>query len=182
MKNPATDPLAFWTNGGPGCSGMLGFFTEQGPFRPNSDMTLSFNNYAWNKVANMVFVEIPCGVGFSHSSVPKDYQTGDAQTAQDNYELIQEFLVRFPEYTGNSLYISSESYGGHYLPTWAKHIVQQNTILQKTNITENSYPKILNFKGFAVGNPYTVYIYIIYIEELDRYIIALCSNLINFFV
>jgi hypothetical protein len=36
--------------GGPGCSGLLGFFSEQGPFRPNADMSLSFNPEAWNKV------------------------------------------------------------------------------------------------------------------------------------
>jgi hypothetical protein len=78
MNNPAADPVAFWTNGGPGCSGLLGFLTEQGPFRPNKDMTLSFNEYAWNTVANMVFVEQPCGVGFSYSDEPEgeDYHTG----------------------------------------------------------------------------------------------------------
>jgi carboxypeptidase C (cathepsin A) len=70
MGNPATDPVAFWTNGGPGCSGLLGFLTEQGPFRPNKDMTLSMNDYAWNKIANMVFIEQPCGVGFSYSDAP----------------------------------------------------------------------------------------------------------------
>jgi hypothetical protein len=39
-----------WTNGGPGCSGLLGFLTEQGPFRPQQDGTLLPNDYAWNKV------------------------------------------------------------------------------------------------------------------------------------
>lgn len=33
IKSPETAPLVFWTNGGPGCSGLLGFLTEQGPLR-----------------------------------------------------------------------------------------------------------------------------------------------------
>jgi carboxypeptidase C (cathepsin A) len=37
QSDPASAPLAFWTNGGPGCSGLIGFFTEQGPFRPQAD-------------------------------------------------------------------------------------------------------------------------------------------------
>lgn len=40
--------------GGPGCSGLLGFFSEQGPFRPNEDMTLSMNPFAWNKVKKLI--------------------------------------------------------------------------------------------------------------------------------
>jgi carboxypeptidase C (cathepsin A) len=144
--NPASDPLTFWSNGGPGCSGLIGFLTEQGPFRPNADGSLSMNDYAWNKVSNMVFIESPAGVGFSYSDVDADLTNGDAGTALDNYNLIQAFLTRFPDFKANDLYISSESYGGHYMPTLAKRIVDENAAGVNPTV---------NFKGFAVGNPYT---------------------------
>jgi len=146
MNNPISDPLTFWTNGGPGCSGLIGFMTEQGPFRPNADGSLKLNEFAWNKISNMVFIESPTGVGFSFSDDSRDLITGDDQTALDNYNLIQAFLVRFPNFATSPLYISSESYGGHYMPTLAKRIVDENA--QAVNPS-------LNFKGFAVGNPYT---------------------------
>jgi carboxypeptidase C (cathepsin A) len=120
--------------------------TEQGPFKPDKDLKLQTNPYAWNTVSNMVFIESPAGVGFSYSDDKADYTTGDAQTAIDNYNLIQAFFKRFPEYSNSDLYISSESYGGHYMPTLAKQIVDSNAA--------GGNPK-LNFKGFAVGNPYT---------------------------
>mmetsp|Transcript_21233 Transcript_21233/g.21939 ORF Transcript_21233/g.21939 Transcript_21233/m.21939 type:complete len:467 (-) Transcript_21233:197-1597(-) len=153
QNNPVNDPIAFWTNGGPGCSGLYGFLTEMGPFSSiNSDLTLSSNPYSWNRIANMVFIEQPCGVGFSYSdqespySNDGDYVTNDDQAAKDNYALINAFFDKFPQYRANDLYIASESYGGHYMPTLAKEIVDQNTA--------GNYPQ-LNFKGFAVGNPFT---------------------------
>ena len=87
-QNPVEDPLVFWTNGGPGCSGLIGFLTEQGPFRPDIDGNLQMNEWRWNKIANMVFLEQPVGVGFSYSDNTDDYRIGDAQAAQDNLETI----------------------------------------------------------------------------------------------
>ena len=102
-NDPANDPVTFWTNGGPGCSGLLGFMTEQGPFRPNADKTITLNEYAWNKVSTMVFIEAPAGVGFSYSDDKADYDTGDAQTASDNYfHFCRDFLNMLP-----LLYISA---------------------------------------------------------------------------
>ena len=87
-------------------------FTEQGPFRPNEDLTLYVNNYSWVNVANMLFIEAPAGVGFSFSDVSSDYTTDDNTTAIDNYHLIQGWLTAFPNYQSNDFYITSESYGG----------------------------------------------------------------------
>jgi len=57
----AIDSLIFSSPpGGPGCSGLLGFFTENGPFRPSVDgASLYINPYRWNKISNMAFIEIP---------------------------------------------------------------------------------------------------------------------------
>jgi len=148
---PSTDPIAFWTNGGPGCSGLLGFLTEQGPFRAtNKDLSLSWNDYSWNKIANMVFIEQPCGVGFSYTDDESsdDYSNNDAQAAKDNYALIQGFLDRFPQFRSNDLYVTSESYGGHYIPMVSREIVDRNTA--------GLDPQI-NFKGFFLGNPATTF-------------------------
>jgi carboxypeptidase C (cathepsin A) len=65
--------------------------------------------------------------------------------------MIQAFLTRFPQYRTNDLYITSESYGGHYMPTLAKQIVDENTQAATTG------NPVVNFKGFAVGNPATTF-------------------------
>jgi len=58
------------------------------------------------------------------------------------------FLIKFPQFVKSPLFITSESYGGHYMPTLANEIIQYN---MKSSVEP------LNFKGFAVGNPYTDY-------------------------
>lgn len=145
----ADAPLVFWTNGGPGCSGLIGFMTEQGPFRPDAYGNIYPNEYAWNKIANMVFLEQPVGVGFSYSDNNDDYHIGDDQAAKDNLATILGFLSKFPEFAKSPLYITSESYGGHYMPTLANAIIDYNDATDTSNK--------LNFMGFAVGNPYTDY-------------------------
>lgn len=138
---PSSDPLLLWTNGGPGCSGLSAFLSEQGPFRPTRDgLSLIENEYSWNKLANMIFIEQPVGVGFS-TTKNTHMKYGDAQAAEDNHAFVVNFFKRFPEFNTSDFYISSESYGGHYMPTLARSIVQHNDVP--------------NFRGIKVGNPLT---------------------------
>lgn len=151
QENAEDAPVILWTNGGPGSSGMLGLLAEHGPFQVRDDGdSLVDNEYSWNKLANMLYVEIPSGVGFSYSDTVADYKTGDDKTAVDNYWLVQGWLDRFPQYRSNDFHISSESYGGHYMPQLAEEIAKRN----KQVAADGSAP-VINFAGFMVGNPYT---------------------------
>ncbi|KAF1576996.1 UNVERIFIED_CONTAM: Lysosomal protective protein, partial [Eudyptes pachyrhynchus] len=81
QSNPQSSPLVLWLNGGPGCSSMEGFLKEHGPFLIQPDgVTLKYNDYAWNKIANVLYVESPAGVGFSYSE-DKKYATNDTEAS-----------------------------------------------------------------------------------------------------
>ncbi|KAK2386232.1 serine carboxypeptidase [Trifolium repens] len=141
-----TLPLLLWLNGGPGCSSLAyGAMEELGPFRVNSDgKTLHKNNYSWNYVANVLFLESPAGVGFSYSNKSSDYDNnGDRKTATDNYVFLVNWLERFPEYKNRDFYLAGESYAGHYVPQLAHNILYHN---KKANRT------IVNLKGIMIGN------------------------------
>ncbi|KAK8988909.1 hypothetical protein V6N11_030281 [Hibiscus sabdariffa] len=144
--NSLNKPLVLWLNGGPGCSSFgYGAMQELGPFRVNSDgKTLYRNEYAWNNVANVLFLESPAGVGFSYSKNSSDYtDVGDKRTAEDSYVFLLNWLERFPQYKTRDFFITGESYAGHYVPQLASYILSRN---KGTNQT------LINLKGIAIGN------------------------------
>lgn len=143
--NPLTKPLVLWLNGGPGCSSLGGGFIELGPFYPNAAGNgLVVNQYSWNKLANIIFLESPAGVGFSYATNTSDYTTGDNQTAQDTLAFLVEWLAKYPEYNGRDFYITGESYAGHYVPQLAAAVLQNNKISGQVQIP---------LKGVMIGNP-----------------------------
>ncbi|RHY82637.1 hypothetical protein DYB28_001376 [Aphanomyces astaci] len=140
-SNPSTDPLVLWLNGGPGCSSLNGFFVELGPFVVQSDLSVKRNPYAWNRKANMVFLDSPAGVGFSQPLLNASEYTDDVTTAR-SYEFLEQFLELYPQYKNRDFYITGESYAGMYIPFLVHKLV--------TDPVEN-----LHLTGFAIGNPST---------------------------
>lgn len=139
----ASKPLVLWLNGGPGCSSLgVGAFSENGPFRPSGEFLVK-NDCSWNKVANMLYLETPIGVGFSYSADFSSYKSvNDKITARDNLVFLRRWFSKYPQYKSRSLFITGESYAGHYIPQLAQLMLQFN-----------KKEKLFNLKGIALGNP-----------------------------
>lgn len=110
--------------------------------------TLEENPFSWNKVASVLYIESPAGVGYSYSD-DKNYTTNDDQVrpflvtnilksqpfktaqlctcffqvAKDNYKALLSFFAKFPNFTQNEFFIFGESYGGIYVPTLSLRVV-----------------------------------------------------------
>lgn len=63
------DEIVIWLNGGPGCSSLYGFASENGPIAFQTDGAPDSkherNSFAWSEMTNMLWVEQPAGTGFS---------------------------------------------------------------------------------------------------------------------
>ncbi|KAF3672465.1 Serine carboxypeptidase-like 46 [Capsicum annuum] len=141
--DPASKPLVLWLNGGPGCSSLgVGAFSENGPFRPRGQVLVK-NEHSWNQEANMLYLESPIGVGFSYSANTSSYEAvNDEITARDNVVFLLRWFHKFPQYSKSNLFLTGESYAGHYVPQLAKLMVAYNKKQQ-----------LFNLKGVALGNP-----------------------------
>ncbi|KAM3555280.1 hypothetical protein MY1884_005685 [Beauveria asiatica] len=139
-NDPAKDPVVLWLNGGPGCSSMIGLFTELGPATiPRPDLKPERNNYSWNNNASVIFVDQPVNTGFSYSGTSVGTSVA---SAKDLYSLLTFFFKQYPQYATQDFHISGESYGGHYVPVTAAEILSHAD-------------RNINLKSILVGNGMT---------------------------
>ncbi|GAM19727.1 hypothetical protein SAMD00019534_029020 [Acytostelium subglobosum LB1] len=147
-------PFLIWINGGPGCSSMDGLFVENGPFRltnDSGDYLININPSSWHNVANVLYIDEPVGTGFSYVTNQQGYVTDDTDLEIDFYIFLQEFFGIFSEFKTLPLFISGESFAGHYIPHYANYILEMNTAIGNGTLNETT----LNLKGLAIGNGWT---------------------------
>lgn len=113
-SNPAaSEEIAIWFNGGPGCSSLSGLLTENGPFLWQAG-TLSpvQNSYSWTNLTNVMWVEQPVGVGYSQGqpNITNEYELG-----QQFIGFYKQFVDAFQTH-GYKVYLTGESYAGFYVP------------------------------------------------------------------
>ena len=142
QESPETAPVLIWLQGGPGCSSTGGIFTEIGPFYFSgwNQTKAQYRPVNWNQKANTLFVDQPLGTGFS--TVTAERVVKNHQEVGNQFLLFYEgFLEQHPEFKGRDLYVSGESYGGHWVPFTAH-------TLHKSNNPD------IRLKGIAIGNGY----------------------------
>lgn len=137
--DPQTATTIIWLQGGPGSSGMLGLFMEQGPYRWNGS-GLHVNSYTWARNYNLVFFDQPAGTGFSVLGNISNIVTTGEEYASQLVEALELLFNLYPHL--NNFYILGESYSGHYAPTTAEAIVEAN---QKNG-------DFFKLHGIGVGN------------------------------
>ncbi|CAK9237565.1 unnamed protein product [Sphagnum troendelagicum] len=144
--NKSEDPLVLWMTGGPGCASELALFYENGPFKITNNLTLEWNNYGWDKVSNIIFVDQPVGTGFSYSSDLRDIRHDEEGVSEDMYDFFQAFFEAHPEFAKNNFFVTGESYAGHYVPAVTGRL--HRSLKKKEGVP-------INLKGFAIGNGMT---------------------------
>ncbi len=141
--NNQSAPLLIWLNGGPGCSSTCGLMQENGPvYVDRTEMRFRYNRFSWNNFADMLYVDQPVGVGFSLARSNATFCRDETCVGNNFYAFFRNFLELHPEYRARPLFITGESYAGHYIPAIAAHMSRSNN------------PDI-NLKGVAIGNPLT---------------------------
>lgn len=135
-NNASTAPLVFWLTGGPGCASELALFYENGPYTINDDLSLTSNPYTWNTDANVIWIDQPVGTGYSNATI---LDIDEQEIAQNFYHFILGFYELNPQYEGRPLFMTGESYAGHYIPAISAYVASQ------------ANPKV-NYKGSAIGN------------------------------
>ncbi|XP_012093160.2 serine carboxypeptidase-like 7 [Jatropha curcas] len=151
-NNPAADPLLLYLNGGPGCSGLNGFFYQIGPLKfdihnyTGGLPKLVYEPAAWSKTSNILFLDSPVGTGFSYATTADAWNTTDTKSAEQAYNFLRKWLIDHPAFRTNPVYLGSDSYAGIVLPILALDIIKGNTA---------GLEPFVNLKGLSLGCPHT---------------------------
>ncbi|KAJ9054875.1 hypothetical protein DSO57_1009805 [Entomophthora muscae] len=130
------DPLLVWLGGGPGVSALFGTST---PLLPCSINTWIENSYSWNDNAHLLVVDLQPNVGFSGTTTRKK-----RSFEEDLPFFLDHFYITMSHLRENKVHIFGESFGGSWIPSAVKSILDRN----------NASPKnFINLASLGLGSP-----------------------------
>jgi carboxypeptidase C (cathepsin A) len=167
-ENPATRPVTFVFNGGPGSASVWLHMGAVGPRRvllndngdaPSPPFTSVDNDFTWLDATDLVFID-PVGTGFSRAAQGEDPKQffGLEEDARSIADFIRLYTTRYERW-GSPKFLAGESYG-------TTRAAKLSEVLQDAHgIALNGIvfiSTVLNFQtiAFGAGNdlPYTTYL------------------------
>ncbi|KAG1740434.1 Alpha/Beta hydrolase protein [Suillus paluster] len=117
-NSPEKAPFTLWLNGGPGCSSMIGLFRENGPCSVNADRnSITLNPYRY-----------PIGAGFSYGTGLVNSTEEAAPFVWTAFQVLFESQL-FSKYASREFIFTTESYGGHYAPSFVAYFQEKNVLI-----------------------------------------------------
>ncbi|KAJ2770242.1 hypothetical protein IWQ56_002241 [Coemansia nantahalensis] len=166
-----TVPLVFWFSGGPGCSSQIANWQENGPcqYKPSVPYDASMpddarkrlphsvqrNPYAWNAVADVVFIDQPVGTGFSYGAMPSSTEAAADpawRTMQAIYAQLSATAAAAGEAAIADVYLFGESYAGRYIPVFAEYAMHMNDQIDRSEALRARGYRHLPLRGVGIGN------------------------------
>ncbi|XP_051149777.1 serine carboxypeptidase-like 11 [Andrographis paniculata] len=152
-SNPEKDPIVLWLIGGPGCSSLSSLLFEIGPLlidRENDESlpTLSMHPHAFTEAANIIYLDLPVGTGYSYARTPEALRSTGLQSCEHAHQFVQKWLIDHPEFASNPFYVGGNSYVGITVPVIVDFI---------SNGNEATIDPRVNLKGYVLGNPGTTF-------------------------
>lgn len=93
----------------------------------------------------MIFVDQPLNVGYSYSDVKNLMVDNTADAAKHFVNFLYNFYKLYPHLKANPTYFFGESFGGHYIPAFARAVASNKSAFGD-----------LNFKGVGIGDGWTM--------------------------
>jgi carboxypeptidase C (cathepsin A) len=121
QRSPTQDPVVAWHTGGPGGSSLYGQWAETGYFQVSAAGEAT-NPFAWNRVANTLFLESPAGAFLTPSNLHSGFsyclkngvrqsvcRWNDVTQAEAYAKTLDAFFAAFPEHGAADIYLVGES-------------------------------------------------------------------------
>ena len=87
--------------------------------------------HSWMNIATVVYLDQPVGTGFSTGT---PLLTNMEQLTSEFIYFMNQLYETFPDLKGKDLYMTGESYAGHYIPAFSLELLKDDSFNLKASL------------------------------------------------
>lgn len=79
---------------------------------------------SWTNLGTVIYIDQPVGTGFSYG---EPLLTNMKEASEEFMNFVTNIWKTYPDLQGKDLYMTGESYAGHYMPYFSRDMVNNGT-------------------------------------------------------